>query len=33
MITLIKATIHKYKSIESDQTFPINEDVTILVEL
>lgn len=31
MITLIEATIHKYKSIESDQTFPINEDVTILV--
>ena len=31
MITLIEATIHKYKSIESDQTFPINKDVTILV--
>ncbi|MDX4028570.1 AAA family ATPase [Aliarcobacter lanthieri] len=31
MITLIEATIHKYKSIESDQTFSINDDVTILV--
>ncbi len=31
MITLIEATIHKYKSIESDQTFPIDNDVTILV--
>ena len=31
MVTLINATIHKYKSIESDQTFSINDDVTILV--
>ncbi len=31
MITLTEATIHKYKSIESDQTFSINKDVTILV--
>jgi len=31
MITLKEATIHKYKSIESDQTFEIDGDVTVLV--
>jgi len=28
---LKKATVHKYKSFESDQTFDVQEDVTILV--
>ena len=31
MITLKEVTIHKYKSIESNQTFLIDNDVTILV--
>ncbi len=31
MITLKEVTIHKYKSIETDQTFSIDNDVTILV--
>lgn len=31
MITLKQATVHKYKSIESDQTFDIESDVTVLV--
>jgi predicted ATP-dependent endonuclease of OLD family len=31
MITLEEVTIHKYKSIESDQTFSIDKDITILV--
>ena len=31
MINLTKATIHKYKCIESDQSFDVDADVTILV--
>ena len=31
MIKLTEVTIHKYKSIESDQTFPIDDKITILV--
>jgi predicted ATPase len=31
MITLKKATVHKYKCIENDQSFEIDPDVTILV--
>ena len=31
MITLTKATIHKYKCIESNQSLDINRDVTVLV--
>ena len=31
MIRLKQATVHKYKSIESDQTFDIEPDVTVLV--
>ena len=31
MIKLTKATIHKYKSIETEQSFNVEEDVTVLV--
>ncbi len=31
MITLKQATVHRYKSIESDQTFEVDPDVTVLV--
>lgn len=31
MLTLVEAIVHKYKSIETDQKFSINDDVTILV--
>jgi hypothetical protein len=31
MIRLKQATVHKYKSIESDQAFDIESDVTVLV--
>ena len=31
MITLKQATVHKYKSIESDQTFVVEPDVSVLV--
>ena len=31
MITLQEVTIHKYKCIESDQTFNVDEGVTVLV--
>ncbi len=31
MIILEEVTVHKYKSIESDQTFSIDKDITILV--
>src|SRR4051812_38257723 len=31
MIKIKTVTIHKYKSIESDQTFNVEDDVTVLV--
>ena len=31
MIKLVKATIHKYKSIETEQFFNVEDDVTVLV--
>lgn len=31
MVTLKKVTIHKYKSIETDQTFEVEADTTVLV--
>lgn len=31
MLTLSKVTIHKYKCIESDQEFDVDDDVTVLV--
>ncbi len=31
MLTLIGATIHKYKSIETDQTFSVDDKITVLV--
>ncbi|MCB1984077.1 MAG: AAA family ATPase [Burkholderiales bacterium] len=31
MIKLIEATVHKYKCIENDQTFEVDDKVTVLV--
>ena len=31
MIRLLKATVHKYKCIEQEQSFAVEKDITVLV--